>query len=281
MGWAHSDSASFPLSNYLYRYLALFICLILTRPGKHAIGYVLSFFVRGWNVYKTNRILREDPVYVNEIVLRHIAANPAAANLDVSYGSHNGDSNDDNNHNDTGATDNILMEPAGFEVSFESFPLQSGDGDNRSNKKEFLLHTKKYHCAMNRYNLRNKNRANTHDSTSEDEDKCDASSRSQEDGDKGLEVTIDGNTHFEDGDDGMVDCSICHTEIEEGDRVGDLVCGHIMHIECLKSWIPRRNICPLCRAENIAKPREPPSLGDIDIHDATSPEFHELVVSGE
>ena len=44
--------------------------------------------------------------------------------------------------------------------------------------------------------------------------------------------------------------------LEEGDRVGALECQHNFHVDCLKSWLSRRNACPLC-AVPIAKRRQP------------------------
>jgi len=57
-------------------------------------------------------------------------------------------------------------------------------------------------------------------------------------------------------------CAICYVPIEDGDRVGALPCGHIFHVDpCLKHWLSRRNVCPLCLQENIATPQfEHPTL---------------------
>lgn len=52
---------------------------------------------------------------------------------------------------------------------------------------------------------------------------------------------------------GEVICSICMVPLENGERVGDLDCGHHFHVECLKTWVLWRNVCPLCNAKNIAK----------------------------
>ncbi|OEU14353.1 hypothetical protein FRACYDRAFT_165374, partial [Fragilariopsis cylindrus CCMP1102] len=41
-------------------------------------------------------------------------------------------------------------------------------------------------------------------------------------------------------------CTICFTELEDGDRVGDIGCMHVFHADCLKMWIQKRNSCPLC-----------------------------------
>jgi len=58
-----------------------------------------------------------------------------------------------------------------------------------------------------------------------------------------------------DEDDDTFECTICLTEVEEGDRVGILSCQHIFHAECLQQWISRRNVCPLCQDPDIASPR--------------------------
>jgi len=50
-------------------------------------------------------------------------------------------------------------------------------------------------------------------------------------------------------------CSICMGTLEEGDRIGALPCEHYFHVECLKEWLKRRNVCPLCMAPNIASSR--------------------------
>ena len=51
-----------------------------------------------------------------------------------------------------------------------------------------------------------------------------------------------------------VDCTICLSEVCDGDEVGVLTCEHIFHIDCLKEWLLRRNACPLCQTE-ICTPR--------------------------
>ena len=56
-------------------------------------------------------------------------------------------------------------------------------------------------------------------------------------------------------DDDQVTCSICFAPLEHGDRIGDLACGHTFHVDCLKTWLPRRNTCPLCQAPNVARMR--------------------------
>jgi hypothetical protein len=47
-------------------------------------------------------------------------------------------------------------------------------------------------------------------------------------------------------------CSICLSELEEGDWVGDIPCGHFFHKDCLKEWLFKNNHCPICRMAGIA-----------------------------
>jgi hypothetical protein len=49
-------------------------------------------------------------------------------------------------------------------------------------------------------------------------------------------------------------CTICFSELEDGDRVGDIGCMHVFHADCLKMWIQKRNSCPLCNIP-VAKRR--------------------------
>jgi hypothetical protein len=57
-------------------------------------------------------------------------------------------------------------------------------------------------------------------------------------------------------------CTICFGPLEDGDRVGALVCDHIFHAECLKRWLVRRNTCPLCQMQDAATPRYTPREQD-------------------
>jgi Ring finger domain len=47
-------------------------------------------------------------------------------------------------------------------------------------------------------------------------------------------------------------CAICLIKLQPGDVVGDLVCKHMLHKDCLKDWLQRKNTCPLCQQVNIA-----------------------------
>ena len=55
-----------------------------------------------------------------------------------------------------------------------------------------------------------------------------------------------------DDEDEAYNCSICFVALQEGDRVGALPCQHSFHVDCLKLWIRRKNVCPLCQIPNVA-----------------------------
>jgi hypothetical protein len=59
-----------------------------------------------------------------------------------------------------------------------------------------------------------------------------------------------------DDDDPAACCIICFVPLEEGDRIGDLSCDHVYHVDCLKGWVQRKNSCPLC-ATPMATSRTP------------------------
>ena len=44
-------------------------------------------------------------------------------------------------------------------------------------------------------------------------------------------------------------CAICLVEFNQGDQVYFLPCMHYYHIECLRQWIKKQKICPLCKTE--------------------------------
>jgi E3 ubiquitin-protein ligase synoviolin len=44
-------------------------------------------------------------------------------------------------------------------------------------------------------------------------------------------------------------CVICRDSLFEGSKAKKLACGHIFHIDCLRSWLVMQQVCPTCRAE--------------------------------
>ncbi|QDZ24835.1 RING-type domain-containing protein [Chloropicon primus] len=45
------------------------------------------------------------------------------------------------------------------------------------------------------------------------------------------------------------DCSVCMEAFEEGDRIRELPCGHMFHLECVDEWLKLHPSCPICRED--------------------------------
>ena len=56
----------------------------------------------------------------------------------------------------------------------------------------------------------------------------------------------------DDIDENEVACTICMIKLNDGDEIGKISCGHTFHKHCLKQWIRRTNVCPLCLTPDIA-----------------------------
>jgi hypothetical protein len=46
-------------------------------------------------------------------------------------------------------------------------------------------------------------------------------------------------------------CTICFGPLRTGDRVGNLPCQHTFHVDCLKVWLTKRAVCPLCLRTDV------------------------------
>ncbi|KAG5522573.1 hypothetical protein RHGRI_034658 [Rhododendron griersonianum] len=42
-------------------------------------------------------------------------------------------------------------------------------------------------------------------------------------------------------------CSICQEDYQANEETGKLECGHFYHIQCIKQWLVRKNMCPICK----------------------------------
>ena len=45
------------------------------------------------------------------------------------------------------------------------------------------------------------------------------------------------------------ECIICLNEIDRGQSLTLLKCGHIYHKSCLEMWFYKKRVCPLCDIE--------------------------------
>lgn len=44
-------------------------------------------------------------------------------------------------------------------------------------------------------------------------------------------------------------CSICYYNLKEGEEIHRLPCKHIFHCECIKEWLMKERVCPMCKQE--------------------------------
>lgn len=45
------------------------------------------------------------------------------------------------------------------------------------------------------------------------------------------------------------ECAVCMCELEKGDEMGQLECGHTFHKECIVEWLGNEASCPMCRVD--------------------------------
>ncbi|KAK1427272.1 hypothetical protein QVD17_15955 [Tagetes erecta] len=46
-------------------------------------------------------------------------------------------------------------------------------------------------------------------------------------------------------------CVVCQVEFESNERLGVLECKHRFHPTCIKEWLMRQNVCPLCKCRAL------------------------------
>nr|GME09779.1 probable E3 ubiquitin-protein ligase HIP1 [Ipomoea batatas] len=62
-------------------------------------------------------------------------------------------------------------------------------------------------------------------------------------------MSLLGTSTFETSSDEDKDsCCICLDEFSTGDELGKINCEHKFHFMCIREWLKRNNICPICRA---------------------------------
>mmetsp|Transcript_87077 Transcript_87077/g.202709 ORF Transcript_87077/g.202709 Transcript_87077/m.202709 type:complete len:584 (-) Transcript_87077:47-1798(-) len=66
-------------------------------------------------------------------------------------------------------------------------------------------------------------------------------------------ISLNMEVRFPDASDEEIEhnehCVICRDSLFEGSKPKKLPCGHIFHIDCLRSWLVMQQVCPTCRAE--------------------------------
>ncbi|XP_021807955.1 uncharacterized protein LOC110751758 isoform X2 [Prunus avium] len=64
-------------------------------------------------------------------------------------------------------------------------------------------------------------------------------------------------------------CSICMIEYKDQDKIASLYyCSHEYHADCIKEWLLKNNLCPMCRALAVIPEDYPCWDGDVRLHQA-------------
>jgi hypothetical protein len=197
--------------------------LIFSTPGRHLLHYALSFCIPGWNILVAKWLDHSDPNLVRHMIRRNIYHRRQLL-LAGGLGQ-------------TMPSELMLEAQAVARLTQRQEETVEDDQGIQDDEKErkptsLALKTRVYKSEPQKSSSTMSHMIIFDPSNNEEEDE-------------------------------ETSCIICYQPLEDGQRVGDLVCSHIFHVNCLKTWCKRRNVCPLCQSSDIAKPRLEP-VGDAD-----------------
>jgi len=207
-------------------YAILFIMLLCTPPGRNAMDCVLSHTCCYWcwNDIVLKIMERRNPERVRTLIRRFYWRN--RERIEQRYQ----EMVTGNNGNHDGTAQQGSTAPA--------VPVT-----------ELLLKTTIYRCSTVKESEGNVCDPSSPASTSPEQVNAAGSSSTSEAADEEGEDWMETN-----GAAAAVACTICFGPLEDGDRVGSLPCSHVFHVDCLKTWLSRRNVCPLCLRTDVATP---------------------------
>jgi hypothetical protein len=227
-------------------FVVLALCLVSPAgTGAFFRDYIINCFYTKWTEKVADRILHNNPnrarallrsnfIHTQAVIersLRRAERLTAAAERRVAAP----DRTNTNSANLTTAAENTRDEggdPTGIELQ----TLRNGQNGNhnpgRCRPSSLALKVRTYHPF------------NDHSCKGDPEHK----NHSLKSGCHGEDIDEEAGDH-------PLECTICFSGIQDGDRVGELRCQHIFHASCLKQWLKRKNVCPLCQCKEIAEPR--------------------------
>lgn len=262
-----------PMLVISYAFLATF--LLCSRPGRNVLGCCISRIIPPWNDWMTDRIILQYPSMANGVILRSLreeqelrrrneaaeaAAEGGAAQQQSPWRLWGNRVN----------TEHIL------ELGPDEWALLVRDPataaviealNNRNNATAessepiptaLKLRTRIYQSGD--YNFLSEDEGQILQQDNDDPEKGIELSGLRSPGADNIDINeedkLDEEEASSDEQDHHHSCTICYAPILDGERVGALpTCDHIFHVECLKLWLTRRNVCPLCLSEDIAAPQ--------------------------
>mmetsp|Transcript_29014 Transcript_29014/g.33340 ORF Transcript_29014/g.33340 Transcript_29014/m.33340 type:complete len:515 (-) Transcript_29014:117-1661(-) len=218
--------------------LAMVIYLVVTEAGRNLLRYVLHKICRCQCM--DNRRLVED-ILEREAATRNLLQGSSFVR---------------SNHCNTNVT--YILKTKSYKSEDTSERKKNGSyGLDSSPSNQTLATTPdtksssfSFDDSARHYNDTDESNSPSPNSSAEDIEICSPCSTVRSNNDTNHEGDED-----DEFDDDEVMCTICMIEIEDGDRIGALPCNHPFHVDCLKEWIKRRNVCPLCQSPDIAEER--------------------------
>lgn len=74
-------------------------------------------------------------------------------------------------------------------------------------------------------------------------------------------------------------CIICLTEYEDGDKIRLLACNHSFHVPCIDQWLQLNRVCPLCKRDINVMAGERISLLESGVQDALAESIRPVIES--
>lgn len=59
---------------------------------------------------------------------------------------------------------------------------------------------------------------------------------------------------------------VCYCDFEHGDECLQLACKHQFHPDCVKKWLQKNPLCPVCKQDSLGRKKPEPSEEDEDSH---------------
>ena len=194
-------------------------CLFSSRRGRHLVNCLLSQCMPGYLRFVANRMMRHEPELAREMMVRNLTIRIQLMHqqgLDsIGPDLLGGIPADENGPNNT--NNNVTIVQTNTPTGRQE--------ENKPPPRSLALKTRIYRSTN----------------------------------DPGCTVVPDTleKDGLEDDDDDDLEtmCIICFQAIQDGERVGVLPCTHVFHVDCLKTWLRRRNVCPMCNISDVAEPQ--------------------------
>jgi hypothetical protein len=240
-------------------YVFLLVFLICSGPGRNVLGCCLSTALPRWNPMMIERIIEQRPAQANGMILRHLRDEirrerpPQETPFGTRFSGWRRNPNEPEQIELGPDQWILLLRDQATNALLQALTNPNQD-ESTPQPTSLTLKTRVY-SASEEAQRKIESGQGVSDDNHYDPEK----------GEEGTEVVHQnqqessqqhGSEHFPPGfDPDDHSCAICYGTLVDGDRVGALPhCEHVFHVDCLKVWLTRRNVCPLCLSENIATP---------------------------